>query len=274
VDNRSMTNGIGQRLTEARAARGLELEQVTEQTKIRARYLRALEHESWDELPGAAYARAFLHTYAEFLGLDADAIVDEYRSREEPREDELEQPQVRQIDLAGRPPGRVPRRAGRPRSAPAGLGRWAVVGGVGAAALALIVVLALIGGDGDEEPAHGGAKAGRQKSAGGGESKPGAEAQARSPSQVALRLTATGTVWVCVVDQDDQPVVEGVTVPAGEELGPFKGREFDVGLGNGQVEIEANDEPVPVPDAAEPLGYRVTPSGATELGPAQRPTCT
>ena len=73
---------------------------------------------------------------------------------------------------------------------------------------------------------------------------------------------------------EGEPVVEGVTVPAGEELGPFRGREFDVGLGNGQVEIEANDEPVPIPAAADPLGYRITGSGTRELDAGERPTCT
>jgi cytoskeleton protein RodZ len=274
VDNRSVAKGIGQRLREERVARGVELAEVTEHTKIRAQYLRALEEERWDALPGAAYARGFLRTYAEFLGLDADALVGEYRLREA-AEGEPEPPPVRQIGVAGRSPGPVPQRATRLPFGGARLGRWALAGAAAAAALALILVLGLSGGseNGDEKtgdrttPARGGQRANGDSENGEG------RAPVAPPSRVALRLTATGTVWVCVVDQDGEPVVEGVTVPAGEELGPFRGREFEVGLGNGQVEIEANDEPVPIPAAANPLGYRITGSGARELDAGERPTC-
>ncbi len=270
-----MANGIGQSLREARVARGVKLAEVTEHTKIRAQYLRALEEERWDALPGAAYARSFLRTYAEFLDLDADALVGEYRLREEP-EGELEPSPVRQIGVAGPSPGPVPQRATRLPSSGARLGRWVLAGVAAAAALALILVLGLSGGSesGDEKTGDRAAPAGREQRASGDSQNGGASAPVAQPSRVALRLTATGTVWVCVVDQDDEPVVEGVTVPAGEELGPFRGREFDVGLGNGQVEIEANDEPVPIPAAANPLGYRITGSGTRELDAGERPTCT
>ncbi len=49
------------------------------ETKIRTRYLRALEAEEWEVLPGHAYVKGFLRTYANLLGLDGDALVDEYR---------------------------------------------------------------------------------------------------------------------------------------------------------------------------------------------------
>ena len=81
-----MEEGIGERLRDARRHLGLDLEEITARTKIRARYLIALEEERWDALPSAAYARSFLHTYAEELGLDADALVDEYRSIEPARD--------------------------------------------------------------------------------------------------------------------------------------------------------------------------------------------
>ena len=70
---------IGEVLKRARTRRKVDIHTVEEQTKIRTKYLRALENEEWDVLPGRAYAKGFLRTYAQFLGLDGDALVDEYR---------------------------------------------------------------------------------------------------------------------------------------------------------------------------------------------------
>jgi hypothetical protein len=78
---------IGRSLREARVARGLGLETVEEHTKIRARYLAALEEERFGELPGEAYARGFLRAYADHLGLDGQEVIAAYRAREQPREE-------------------------------------------------------------------------------------------------------------------------------------------------------------------------------------------
>lgn len=72
---------IGQSLRETRLARGATLEAVEAKTRIRARYLRALENERFDELPGEAYAKGFLRTYADHLGLDGQEYLAAYRAR-------------------------------------------------------------------------------------------------------------------------------------------------------------------------------------------------
>lgn len=72
---------IGSSLREARLRRGLELAAVESATKIRARYLAALEEERFDLLPGPAYGKGFLRSYAEYLGFDAQPFVDEYNFR-------------------------------------------------------------------------------------------------------------------------------------------------------------------------------------------------
>ena len=82
---------IGNSLREARHRQQLELSEVEQATKIRARYLRALEEEAFDVLPAQTYVKGFLRTYADWLGLDGQLYVDEYNSRygvddEEPRE--------------------------------------------------------------------------------------------------------------------------------------------------------------------------------------------
>jgi cytoskeletal protein RodZ len=72
---------IGNSLREARLRQGFELPRVEADTKIRAKYLRALEEEHFDVLPGDTYVKGFLRTYAEYLGLDGQLYVDEYNSR-------------------------------------------------------------------------------------------------------------------------------------------------------------------------------------------------
>ena len=59
-------------------------------TKIRAKYLRAIENEEWDLLPGPVYVKSFLRTYGDFLGLDSRLLVDEFKRRyERPTDQEL-----------------------------------------------------------------------------------------------------------------------------------------------------------------------------------------
>ncbi len=72
---------IGSSLREARIRNGLEFGDVERATKIRGKYLRALENESFDVLPSQAYVRGFLRSYADFLGLEGNLFVDEYTSR-------------------------------------------------------------------------------------------------------------------------------------------------------------------------------------------------
>lgn len=76
--------GIGERLRNAREAKGLSLRAVSDATRIRTVYLQALEEERFDQLPGAVYARGFLRTYADALGLDADRLMDSYPGAFEP----------------------------------------------------------------------------------------------------------------------------------------------------------------------------------------------
>jgi cytoskeleton protein RodZ len=72
---------IGATLREARQRRGLSLDDVQQSLHFRVRYLTALEEEHWDVLPGEAYTKGFLRTYAEFLGLDGSLYIDEFNER-------------------------------------------------------------------------------------------------------------------------------------------------------------------------------------------------
>src|SRR5437773_2412912 len=63
---------LGEILLMARQSKGIELERAARDTKIRARYLAALESGEFRELPGAVYTKGFLRNYAQYLGLDPD----------------------------------------------------------------------------------------------------------------------------------------------------------------------------------------------------------
>jgi transcriptional regulator with XRE-family HTH domain len=261
-----MATRIGERLREARSASGLHLEEIEARTKIRARFLRAMEEEDWEVLPGAAYVRGFLHTYAEALGLDADAVVAEYRSEEQPPE-EAATPAVPETPI------RPARGLGRP--AVSRRRAWTLGAIALAAVLGGILALGLLGDS--DEPERGAGKPAAEENASGRDQGGGGEVPAEPPAEptrVSLRFTTTGTVWVCLVDDAGQRLVEGVTLPAGDEQGPFRARSFDLALGNGQIDMRANGERVPIPDAPNPLGYRITPERTRELAEAERPSCT
>jgi cytoskeletal protein RodZ len=72
---------IGDSLREARTRRGLSPADVHKSIRIRERYLTALEEEHWEILPGEAYTKGFLRTYAEYLGLNGSLYIDEYNMR-------------------------------------------------------------------------------------------------------------------------------------------------------------------------------------------------
>ena len=72
---------IGYSLKAARERQGIGFPEAELATKIRAKYIRALEEEDFATLPADTYARGFLRTYAEYLGLDGEIYVDEYASR-------------------------------------------------------------------------------------------------------------------------------------------------------------------------------------------------
>jgi cytoskeleton protein RodZ len=72
-------DGVGNKLREARTRRKLSLQEVEAATKIRGRYLQAIETEDWDQLPGDTYARAFIRTYGALLGLDGERLAEDQR---------------------------------------------------------------------------------------------------------------------------------------------------------------------------------------------------
>ena len=128
---------IGNSLREARLRHGLDFAEAELATKIRGKYLRALEQEQFDQLPGQTYVRGFLRSYAEYLGLDGQLYVDEYNVRYVTGEEE---PTLRpRRSTAGRTHRRVESR-----------GVFVAVGAI-AAVLALFIAAWKFGGDDDRQ---------------------------------------------------------------------------------------------------------------------------
>jgi cytoskeleton protein RodZ len=126
---------IGSSLREARERRGLELAAVEQDTRISARWLRALEEERFDLLPERVYALGFLRTYADYLGLEGQQFVDELSPRL-PLADEPEVPLPAPFAQRRRTPG--------PR----------ILASVGVIAVVAVVVIALIGSRSSSSHTH------------------------------------------------------------------------------------------------------------------------
>ena len=135
---------IGSSLREARLRQELDFPALEEKTKIRSKYLRALEEEHFDILPAPTYVKGFLRSYAESLGLDGQPFVDEYNSRFAVGEEE---PVVRATRRT--PPSR------RTHHRPARESRMAVVALLAIAILTALVIAAWRFGGPEEEKVPG-----------------------------------------------------------------------------------------------------------------------
>ena len=140
---------IGSSLREARLRQELDFPELEERTKIRPKYLRALEDERFDILPAPTYVRGFLRSYAEALGLDGQPFVDEYNSRFTVGEDDAPL-------RARRAP--APRRERGPRES-----RMAVAALVAIAIATALVIAAWKFGGPEGEKVPGLATSGRQR---------------------------------------------------------------------------------------------------------------
>jgi hypothetical protein len=260
-----MTPQVGQVLRMARTERGIELSEVERVTKIRVKFLRAMEEDGWDELPAPVYARSFLSTYARFLGLDDQALVDQYRATVEGADRTEPFPHT-----VLRPGSRHRNRSLKPAMLLMALVAVSVLG---------LVIAGSLGGSDDGGDADD-QRRGRDAGSAAGTTRSGATPAAPTGltttapgSEVSLELRSTGIVWVCLVADEDRRPLNGRTLTAGEVRGPFDSKAFEVVFGNGSVEMTVDGEPVKIPPVAEPLGYRITPSGVRRLDPSSQPTC-
>jgi len=244
---------IGETLREARMRRRIDMSEVEAATKIRAKYLRALENEEWDLLPGPTFVKTFLRTYAEYLELDPRMLVEEYRQR-------YERPSTQDLTPFGPGMGGSRRRRPRPRRSLAPL--IVALGGV-VILLGALYLLGVVWGESPEEEAPPSvasatatATATPAKTA-----KPSKKKRKKAPpARATLRLTATqARVYVCLVDATNKAIVNGEYLEPGKSTRTFRSQRFRMNLGNGEVTLRVGGRSYPAADIGKPIGYEVRP---------------
>ena len=259
---------IGTTLREARMRARIYISEIEAETKIRAKYLRALENEEWDLLPGPTYVKSFLRTYADALGLDGKLLIEEYKLRHERLSDVELQPIA--------PPGQRERRR-RPRAAiPRG---WLVA----VVVLGLLAGLWVIGnrnqGDGGGEgstpppvstPSTSTSSSSKAATTPKKKKKPKKKAK---PKFATLQIVATGQVYVCLKAAGKRTPVPGIVLTGGARQGPYKSSRFRVQLGTSEARLIVNGKSRTVPPVANGIGYEITPRKVRRLPSAQWPRC-
>jgi hypothetical protein len=218
---------IGPTLREARMRARIDISEIEAQTKIRAKYLRALENEEWGLLPGPTFVRSFLRTYAEALGLDPRPLVDEYRT-------EYEHP-----DAAHEPIMPTARRGGGNGGEERASSAYRIAV---AAIVVLIVVLAVL------------LVLGKKSSSGGSPSKSG---------DVTLSLRATQTARVCLSEGGGGRLLHYETLAAGQHTRSYSASEFALWSSSRTLRLTIDGTEHSLPAAG---AYSVTSSGALAAG--------
>jgi cytoskeletal protein RodZ len=267
---------IGATLREARMRARIDVSEIEAQTKIRAKYLRALENEEWGLLPGPTFVKSFLRTYAQALGLDGKALVEEYRLQHEHPSEAMLEPIVSTPQSRRTPPrtGRTGRTASDTGPSRAYM---ITVGVIGVAIVALIVLL-ITGGKSSKSPTGTSSSAATHSAAAHAKHDAGRAPHRRtvSPSAVvALSLKPTGPVYVCLIGDDGRKLIPGVDLQPGESTPTYHAKRFEITLGNSSVTLYVDGIPRTVAPSSQAIGYSITKAnGRRPLAPGQLPTCT
>lgn len=236
--------------------RGLDIADVEQRTKIRAKYLRALEDEEWDLLPGPTFVRTFLRTYAEVVGLDSQLLIEEYRVAHQP-----EQPEQPELAPLGGPPAAAGRERRRPPGPPP---RTAVAVVLVVAFVGFLLVLGLNADDSpDGETAAESEPRTERRPA------PAPRREPARPERVTVRVTPSEPTYLCLDAGEGTDVVFEGTLDAARTF-----RDPDtlrLNLGKRTVEVVANGDPVTIAESPEPYGLEVTRTTAEEILEGPRP---
>ncbi|MEO6857524.1 MAG: helix-turn-helix domain-containing protein [Solirubrobacteraceae bacterium] len=249
---------IGARLREARMRAQVDINEVEARTKIRAKYLRALENEEWDLLPGEVYVKSFLRTYGAFLGLDTRQLLDDFkRQYEAPSDHELRPiaPLARDRERDRGPRGpRIP--------------AWLAIAVV---LIGVVVVLYFVGRNpgnktGTNPTTHAvtGAKHRGQVRH---------RVTRRKAARVKLQLIPTGQVYVCLVDGHGKRLIPGLIFAPGQTIPVKTGSKLLLTLGNSAVQMKVNGIRVPVSPSPGSIGYEFQAGSHRILPAAQQPRC-
>lgn len=255
--------GIGESLREARVAAGIELDDAERTIRIRVRYLDALENEEWDVLPGPTYVRGFLRTYATYLGLDADALVDEYRRTIE------HSPATEQPYLFSEPLLERRRRPLQPQRRSWGQ----ILAVLGVLLLAVGAVYAVVRVDPLNWFSDSGADAKHHKArhhqghGSHGSKRSHGKGNASSGKPVTLALVTHDEMVICLLPGHGRPLIDSQTLVAGSKQGPFQppadNYRLDL-ISGGSVTVVLGGKPERV-QSKRPASYAIDSGGISSI---------
>jgi cytoskeleton protein RodZ len=259
---------IGATLREARMRARIDISEIESETKIRAKYLRALENEEWDLLPGPTYVKSFLRTYADALGLDGKLLIEEYKLRHERLSDVELQPIA--------PPGQRERR--RPPRASFGRG-WLVAAVIVGLVAALYFLGLKTGGDddggstGSTTPRTSSTQTQSSSSETGAAAATPTKKKKSKPKVAKLTVVATGQVYVCLKAAGQRTPIDGIVLTGGARQGPYKSSRFRIQLGTSEARLVVDGKSHPVPSVSNGIGYEITPTKVHRLARTKWPSC-
>lgn len=238
----------------------IDITEVEAQTKIRAKYLRAIENEEWDLLPGTIYAKSFLRTYGDYLGLDSRMLVDEFRRRYEGPSEHESRP------VASRPARERDRRP--PRRAPA----WAPI------AFVVVVVLVVLFAVGKLFPGSNSNTTARRHAA--THRHPVRSVLPKTttttpprPTEVTLKLVPTNAVYVCLVNGAGAKLINEQTFNPGEAIPTETASRLLLTLGNDSVQMKVNGKLWPISASPTAIRLLITPGAVRHIASSLHPTC-
>jgi cytoskeleton protein RodZ len=258
---------IGSTLREARMHARIDISEIESETKIRAKYLRALENEEWDLLPGPTYVKSFLRTYADALGLDGKLLIEEYKLRHERLSDVELQPIT---PLGQRERRRAPR---------ASFGRGWLIAGVIVALLAALYFLGINnrgddgGNAGNTTPTTPTQPQSSSSNKSGAATGTTTHKKKAKPKFARLTVVATGQVYVCLKAAGDRTPINGIVLTGGAQQGPYKSSRFRIQLGTSEARLVVNGKSHSVPSVSNGIGYEITPTKIRRLARSKWPTC-
>jgi cytoskeleton protein RodZ len=243
---------IGNSLREARYRQQLELSDVEQATKIRARYLQALEEESFEALPAQTYVKGFLRTYADYLGLDGQLYVDEYNSRFGVGEDTPREPVVaRRTSAVHQRHRRLERR-----------GVLLALAGIGVLCALFIAAFKFSGGSSNPAIPNLGTTTSAPKVAPPAKTK--RHKRARPAKLRLVVLASNGDCWMEVRNYSSSGRALYTGTLQLHQWQRFVARRLWINFGNpGNVKAAINGRPVAIPGGGRSVMVLVTPRGVS-----------
>ena len=243
----------------------IDISEVEEQTKIRAKYLRAIENEEWDLLPGPVYAKSFLRTYGDYLGLDSRMLLDEFKRRYESPSEHDARPMG---SIAARDRERRERRERRSRPR---MPSWAPIAVV---VVLILVALGIVGSLNSSSTSTTAHKPTHHRHPRTLAKKPTTTAvPLAAPTTATLQMTPTAPVYVCLVDGSGTKLINERTFTPGQTIPTEKSPKLLLTLGNASVQMKVNGKPVPVAPSPTAIRLMITPTNVTHIPNSQTPTC-